>query len=678
MTLATYSKGIRSIGILERVLGHSVVMADSRAANDAELTGYIGWGRKKSGEKAKSEAIKTSKPLILLEDGFLGFWGHPYGKHIRLSINVDNQGIYYDAHNPSQLESMLGDGECLDEEKYRRITSLIRSIKTHRLSKYNHEMVYGLPEQLRSKVSTTRGMCLVVDQTFGDKSIERGMANGEDFSRMLNAAIQENPDALIVIKTHPDVACGVKKSAIGSVSEHKNIHWLSENIHPHILIQSAIKVYVVTSQIGFEALMLRKKVICFGAPFYAGWGLTEDRGKIPERRKGKISLEKLAYDSLVRYPVYVHPDTGRVSEAEEIVEWIVQQHRSEDKKSEVLTAVDFSLWKKGWISSYLNDLAQKVKFVSLNRVGDFADEVPIVVWGARKAAIIRKKYPGRNLYTMEDGFVRSAGLGVDLNKPSSLVVDTKGIYYDCTRPSDLEGILNSISLTQEQTKKAQSVILEMISCKTTKYNVGDTLDQNLQAWIELQKKNKKDVILVPGQVETDASIEFGSPKYKTNKELLQQVRLEFPKASIIFKPHPDQISKYSADDSSDLDMVDRIISSVDIAELYDWVDRVCVLTSLSGFEALIRNVPVSVYGMPFYAGWGLTEDHIKCSRRTAKLNLESLVYGALVKYPRYINWNTSTFCSLTHVMDLIASQPRVKVGSNYISRFIKKIHNLLM
>ena len=61
------------------------------------------------------------------------------------------------------------------------------------------------------------------------------------------------------------------------------------------------------------------------------------------------------------------------------------------------------------------------------------------------------------------------------------------------------------------------------------------------------------------------------------------------------------------------------------------------LTSLSGFEALLRGVEVHTWGLPFYAGWGLTKDRLSCPRRHRKLDLEELVFATLVAYPRYVS-----------------------------------------
>ncbi|MEZ5684749.1 MAG: hypothetical protein R3D78_02120 [Paracoccaceae bacterium] len=46
-------------------------------------------------------------------------------------------------------------------------------------------------------------------------------------------------------------------------------------------------------------------------------------------------------------------------------------------------------------------------------------------------------------------------------------------------------------------------------------------------------------ILVPGQVEDDASIRLGADKISTNLALLAKTRHQNPQSIIIFKPHPD-------------------------------------------------------------------------------------------------------------------------------------------
>ena len=65
------------------------------------------------------------------------------------------------------------------------------------------------------------------------------------------------------------------------------------------------------------------------------------------------------------------------------------------------------------------------------------------------------------------------------------------------------------------------------------------------------------------------------------------------------------------------------------------MEEVHTLTSLTGFEALLRGLSVTCWGQPFYAGWGLTRDQAPLPRRVRRLTLDHMVAGALLLYPRY-------------------------------------------
>jgi capsular polysaccharide export protein len=70
-----------------------------------------------------------------------------------------------------------------------------------------------------------------------------------------------------------------------------------------------------------------------------------------------------------------------------------------------------------------------------------------------------------------------------------------------------------------------------------------------------------------------------------------------------------------------------------------------VNTSLAGFEALLRGKKVITYGVPFYAGWGLTRDLASpLDRRNANRNIDELVAAALLLYPRYLDPITGLPC----------------------------------
>ena len=101
-----------------------------------------------------------------------------------------------------------------------------------------------------------------------------------------------------------------------------------------------------------------------------------------------------------------------------------------------------------------------------------------------------------------------------------------------------------------------------------------------------------------------------------------------------------------------------------IEDLFEISDRVAVFTSLGGFEALLRNLPVSCYGFPFYYGWGLTddkfEDKLISKRRNRKLSIEELVFIALIEYPYYFSLKLNSNTEIEDIIDEIDLYPNNK------------------
>ncbi len=239
---------------------------------------------------------------------------------------------------------------------------------------------------------------------------------------------------------------------------------------------------------------------------------------------------------------------------------------------------------------------------------------------------------GLSLVRIEDGFLRSVGLGADLIRPLSWVVDWRGMYFDATRPSDLEVLLAETDFGAELISRAAVLRARIVAEGLTKYNVG------FAAW--RRPAGVRKVILVPGQVETDASIAYGAPVIKTNLGLLRAVRQANPDGYVIYKPHPDVVAGLRARGNGEDEATcwcNEVVLDTPMGELLDAVDEVHVLTSLTGFEALLRCKRVTCYGQPFYAGWGLTHDIVPIGRRQRYLQLDELVAGTLILYPRYMS-----------------------------------------
>jgi capsular polysaccharide export protein len=234
---------------------------------------------------------------------------------------------------------------------------------------------------------------------------------------------------------------------------------------------------------------------------------------------------------------------------------------------------------------------------------------------------------------MEDGFLRSRGLGAAHIEPLSLVLDSLGIYYDATRPSDLEVILETADFTDEELKEARSLRSKIISDGLSKYNVGQDY---LLPTAEIRKK----VILVPGQVADDASLRFGAGAVASNLDLLKAVRQENPEAFVIYKPHPDVEHGKRAGflpPNTVLRYADFIGSGLSSHAGISMADEVVTMTSLLGFEALLRGKPVTCHGMPFYAGWGVTDDRMRSERRSRPRTVDEILAAAYLRYARYVD-----------------------------------------
>ena len=257
-----------------------------------------------------------------------------------------------------------------------------------------------------------------------------------------------------------------------------------------------------------------------------------------------------------------------------------------------------------------------------------------------------KAPPESPFVRVEDGFLRSRGLGADLVPPLSLVLDDLGIYYDPTRPSRLETLIaDACRLPDAALHRAERLIRALTASGVTKYNLGG---EDVPALPEGRR------ILVPGQVADDASIRLGTGDIADNTALLAQVRAEAPDATILWKPHPDVLAGLRDGAVPDAGRWADAETQAGASAALAAVDEVWTMTSGIGFEALLRGKRVVCLGRPFYAGWGLTEDRLEIPRRTARPSLEALVHAVLIDYPRYFDPVSGLPCPVEVVVERLS------------------------
>jgi len=328
------------------------------------------------------------------------------------------------------------------------------------------------------------------------------------------------------------------------------------------------------------------------------------------------------------------------------------------KQKPRMICVGFRRWKAANIKPMISLHPDRVCFVPHARAA--AALMPtahdrLIFWGrdvpGDLAALAQST--GARLLRMEDGFVRSVGLGSDLIRPLSLVLDGRGIYFDPTCPSDLEYILSTAQFTGDELRQARQAREFIVEHGVTKYNLEPRAPTDWAA-------DGRRVVLVPGQVEDDASIRFGCTEVKTNLGLLQAARRACPDAFIVYKPHPDVMSSNRAGKvalAQAHEYAGHVETRLSVVSCIDACDEVHTMTSLTGFDALLRGKKVVTYGQPFYAGWGLTEDKVQngiaLMRRQRALTLDELVAGTLLRYPLYWDWELKGYTTCEAVLNRI-------------------------
>ncbi|WP_040625103.1 capsular polysaccharide biosynthesis protein [Moraxella macacae] len=671
-----------------------------QALNLTDKPDYLlGWGRKKSHRKASVLAKVLNIPVLTLEDGFLRSLDTGQGSRYACSLVIDPLGIYFDSQKPSLLETLIINNNLTqNKEKYAHF--LINKIVKERLSKYNTAPKSGTLSALN--LNKTQANILLIDQVAGDQSIRGAGANAAAFLKMLQTAQNQHPKAVIWIKAHP-AGIGYLTKLIADSEKNNNsetnnnlatnVKFIHSNVNPIELLEHIDEVYTVSSHMGFEALMLGKTVHCFGLAWYSGWGLTDDSNldkisyqAVWQRRgaKKQPTLAELFDACYCQYSHYANPATGQACQIEQVLDWLITNRNWQQKLPKQMTAYHISFWKKNFVSQFvqLSDVNLFYKprleprtIFDKNHL-KFPKTYPFLVWGFGKKRQLMHKLSTQKpstqkpnaltqIWCMEDGFIRSNGLGADLIEPLSVVLDKTGIYYNATKPSDLEILLKNIArLTDEQNLRIERLKHTLLTYQVSKYNVGKTEKLSLHT--------AKTKILVVGQVEDDMSVKLCAGDIKTNLALLKAVRESNPCAYIVYKPHPDVQAGLRFGKISDDDMyqfADKVVTDAKIADCLDVIDEVHTISSLTGFEALLRGILVTCYGFPFYAGWGLTVDKAQNSvtnmtknrrHRSKPLTLNQLIYATLIDYPLY---RIPNGYGLAQVEDVIAFL-YTKAGNN--------------
>lgn len=634
--LFVYNGGFLTQKRLRRILTLSGYQICLGLPGPDDLVGI--WGQSPTAHRGEKIAAQKDVGILRVEDAFLrslfpGAKGEP-----PVGLFLDKSGVHFDPSHPSDLETLLASHPLDDAALLNRARGCMARIKDAHLTKYAAVPLDTSPPD--------PGYVLVIDQARGDASVTASGAGDAHFQEMLVMAQEENPGARVLIKTHPEAQAGIRPGYFSEKDCNERISLWDAPISPWTLFEGAVGVYTVSSQMGFEAIYAGHKPRVFGQPFYAGWGLTLDERPLP-RRQRSLTRAQLFAATMMLYARWYDPYRDQLCSLEDAISQLEAQARAWREDHTGWNGHGVRLWKRKHFQAFFGQ--HKPMTFGAN------SDAPALTWGIKEGPTDSTR--------VEDGFLRSRGLGAELVPPISLICDRTGIYYDPARASDLENwISRRAELRPDQSLRAQKLMESLTALGLSKYNLGgarpDLPDGPL--------------ILVPGQVEDDASILRGAEVITTNRALLQATRASNPSATILYKPHPDVVAGLREGHVADADMIaDLVLDDVDMGWLLGQVDEVWTMTSLTGFEALLRGCKVTTFGAPFYAGWGLTNDLGKTPvRRQARPRLEGLVHAALIDAPRYLDPVTGLPCSVEVAVERLSQGrlPRPGLANRLLSK----------
>ncbi len=622
--LYVYNGGFLTQGRVRRILSLSGYDIRLGRPGPGDMVGV--WGQSPTSPRGEAVAARTDTPILRVEDAFLrsvlpGRDGEP-----PLGLILDRTGVHFDGTAPSDLEILLATHPLDDSALLSRASLAIDRLQRGHLSKYNafDPALAGPPP----------GYVLVIDQTRGDASVRASDADEATFRAMLAAARTAHPDLPVVIKSHPETTAGHRPGHFAPADCDAFTTLLTDPVSPWILLAGARAVYTLSSQLGFEAILGGHRPNVWGQPFYAGWGLSDDRHPSP-RRTRRLTPAQLFAAAMILYPQWYDPVRDRLCQLEDALATLEAETRAwrEDHKGWVATGM--RLWKRKPLQEFFGG-QRPIRFVEPeSKAIAAAREYRLMVWANQTTPDLDAAGACR----LEDGFLRSRGLGADLIPPLSLCLDDLGIYYDPNRPSRLESLITaSVTLSLDARGRADCLIRVLTKEGLSKYNLaGAPLPPGIPAGRR---------ILVPGQVEDDASIRLGATGIRTNRALLEAARKANPAAVILYKPHPDvEAGLRPGVVARATEFADVILGRTNPITALSAVDEVWTITSNLGFEALLRGKKVTCVGHPYYAGWGLTDDRAgPMPRRTARPDLTAIVHAVLIDYPRYFDPLTRRPC----------------------------------
>lgn len=279
--------------------------------------------------------------------------------------------------------------------------------------------------------------------------------------------------------------------------------------------------------------------------------------------------------------------------------------------------------------------------------------------GTGAKALRLKRDFGVPVALAEYGLISGAGIPSETPFKFSLMLDDRGIFFDTTRRSRTEQILLDDPDDEAMRERARDLIDYIVENNIVKYNDAPRID--------IDEGKGKRRILVMDQTSGDLSISLGQCKNYTFQDMLDEA-LAQPDAHVFLKLHPEAVSgvkgaNYDLEALQDIPNLTLLTDKMNAMHLIKQMDEVYVMTSGAGLEALMAGKPVTCFGVPFYAGWGLTTDRQPFANMRRERTLEDVVAAAFLKQTLWFDPVTQEPCSAEEALQSLVEMKESVVES---------------
>ena len=630
------------------------------------------WGRLPLSMRRKS--IAAGLPVYQVDEGFLRGPEMPGRASLPVSFVVDNLCPYYDPSAPSRLEVMLATHDfSADPDLMQAAETLIGQMLSRGVGSFSHGIA---PRDMTALYGPkTRKRVLVLGHHPEARALLMGNVNSVSNVQALLLARREHPGAQIIFKPHPQFLAQSREACLSEVADHaQDALVLDIDIPLALALDGVDQVVTVCSLGGFEAALRGLPVTVLGAPFYAGWGITDDRAA-PPRRTRRLSVTEVFAAAYLQYPIYFDPLSNRSlapSEAVEIISAGQKVELAQDHSGPHISVLHIgrklpaellklALPHQSMTTLSPNDPnlgAALSKHVAQVREIAPSMQAPVVLQAPLRAAILNEvaEHPVQ-VITIDPGFVFG---DLDAATPDglSILVATRAPHYDSSRVSDLEHILSTYDFDADQglMTRARALMPRLVTSGFGRFQYQFRAGAPSSV---LPEKNGKRVLVI-GHNPAEQGTILSNPRDYDNLDLIRLARREHPKAEIVFRPHPSG-GKARTDMVAAVKAADPAVviqdQKVPLADILASADHVVTLASLGGFEAALRGIPVTTFGTPFYAGWGITDDRAAPERRTRRLTLDQVFAGAYLLYPTYFDPLYKDETTLESILALAETAP---------------------